>query len=45
MFHARILAGYQLELNKGNTQDFHVIFHGPKGSKKVANESVIQKTI
>lgn len=25
-----IIAGYELELNKGNTQDFYVIFHGPK---------------
>jgi len=25
-----LVAGYQLELNKGSTQDFYVTFHGPK---------------
>ncbi|CAD7957792.1 unnamed protein product [Amoebophrya sp. A120] len=29
-FHRLIMAGYEVELNDGNTQDFHVVFHGPK---------------
>lgn len=27
-----IMAGYDLELNNGSTQDFDVIFHGPNGT-------------
>ncbi|CAD7955731.1 unnamed protein product [Amoebophrya sp. A25] len=27
-----IMAGYEVELNEGSTQDFHVTFHGPKGT-------------
>ncbi|OXB71680.1 UNVERIFIED_CONTAM: hypothetical protein H355_016806 [Colinus virginianus] len=28
----RLMAGYDLELNNDNTQDFYVVFHGPKGT-------------
>ncbi|SBS81722.1 ubiquitin-conjugating enzyme [Plasmodium ovale curtisi] len=29
---AHIMAGYDLELNNGSTQDFDVMFHGPNGT-------------
>ena len=29
----RVMAGYDLELNNKNTQDFNVVFHGPKESE------------